>query len=120
MIRSEMGNGSPVRSVIAAAPKTLLTPSQPMQLSQLRTPGTTMLLPKGNRESGIWAIPVAGPMVDSAPTRTAPTTVPRMIATTPVTKPTWRKSAAARVPMKNAAGTRFGVNQTVKMRETDP
>ena len=29
-------------------------------------------------------------------------------------------AAAASVPRKNAAGTRFGVNQTVKTRVTDP
>jgi hypothetical protein len=28
--------------------------------------------------------------------------------------------AAARVPRKKAAGTRFGVNHTVKTRDTDP
>ena len=43
-----------------------------------------------------------------------------MIARSPVTNPSLRKSRVTRVPMKNAAGTRFGVNQTVKMRPTDP
>ena len=45
MMTSETTNGSPVRIEIAAAPNTELIPSQPMQLSQLSRPGTTMLLP---------------------------------------------------------------------------
>ena len=65
-------------------------------------------------------MPVLGPIVPSRPTRIDPTTLPTMIASTPVMKPTWRKPAAASVPMKNAAGTRFGVNHTLKMRPTDP
>ena len=39
-----------------------------------------------------------------------------MIASSDVTKPSFRKSSVTSVPMKNAAGTRFGVNQTVKIR----
>ena len=91
-----------------------------MQLIQLSRPGTTIDLPKARRASGIWAMPVAGPIVDRAPTRTEPTRLPTMIASSPVTNPTCRKSAAASVPMKNAAGTKFGVNQTVNTRLTDP
>ena len=43
-----------------------------------------------------------------------------MIASSEVTNPSFRKSSVTSVPMKNAAGTRFGVNQTVKIRPTEP
>ena len=34
--------------------------------------------------------------------------------------PSFRKPRVTSVPMKNAAGTRFGVNHTVKTRPTEP
>ena len=120
MISSETKIGKPVSRLSAAAPKIELMPSQPMQLSQFRRPGMTMLLPYAARASGIWAIPVWGPMVPRIPTRMEPTRLPTRMARTPVTKPISRKSNAASVPMKKAAGTRFGVNQTVKIRPSDP
>src|SRR5215217_8207803 len=120
MINSEATNGSPVRIVIAAAPNTELIPSQPMQLSQFSSPGTTMLLPYASRASGIWAMPVRGPIVARSPTRIEPTTLPTTIAANAVQKPSPMNAAAASVPRKNAAGTRFGVNHTVNTRLTDP
>ena len=110
----------PVSRLNAAAPKTELIPSQPMQLSQFSRPGSTIDFPYARRASGIWAIPVLGPIVASRPTRIDPSRFPTTIAASPVTNPTFRKSAAASVPMKNAAGTRLGVNHTVKTRLTEP
>ena len=43
-----------------------------------------------------------------------------MIARIEVQNPSCRKLSVTSVPMKNAAGTRFGVNQTVKTRLTEP
>ena len=105
---------------MAAAPKTEFTPSQPMQLIQFRSPGRTIVLPNGRRATGSWAMPVFGPIVARRPTSAAPTRLPTMIPARPVTNPTCRKSAAASRPIANAAGTRFGVNQTVKTRLTEP
>jgi len=45
MMRRAMTKSNPVTSESAAAPKIELMPSQPMQLSQLSSPGTMMLLP---------------------------------------------------------------------------
>src|SRR4029077_18626704 len=92
--------------------------SQAIVLSQLMTPGTTMLLPNGRRAAGIWAIPDRGPIADRTPTRAAPIRLPTMIASTPDHHP--RPTIDASVPTKNAAGTRFGVNQTVNRRPTEP
>ncbi len=65
-------------------------------------------------------MPVLGPIVASNPTRIEPTTLPTTIAANDVQKPSPMNDAAASVPRKNAAGTRFGVNQTVKTRVSDP
>ena len=105
---------------MAIAPKTLLIPSQPIVLSQLSRPGRTIDLPNGNRAAGIWASPRRGPIVLSSATKYEPTTLPTMIARSEVMNPSFRKSAVTSVPMKNAAGTRFGVNQTVKTRLSEP
>jgi hypothetical protein len=95
-------------------------PSQPIVLSQLRTPGTTIVLPNGKRAAGSWARPSFGPIVLRRATNADPSTLPTITAMSDVTKPSLRKSSVTRVPMKNAAGTRFGVNQTVKIRLTEP
>ena len=95
-------------------------PSQPIVLSQLRRPGTTIDLPNGSRAAGIWARPSFGPIVLSSATKNDPRRLPTMIASSAVTNPSLRKSSVTSVPMKNAAGTRFGVNQTVKIRPTEP
>ena len=105
---------------IAYAPKNALIASHAIVLSQLRIPGSTIDLPNGSREAGIWAMPNWGPIADRYPTRPAPITLPTMIAASPVHQPRPMKSAAARVPTKNAAGTRFGENHTVNSRLTDP
>ena len=120
MMTSAITKFSPVRIEIAAAPNTELIPSQPMQLSQFSRPGTTIDLPYASRASGIWAMPVFGPIVARSPTSTDPTTFPTTIAASAVQKPSPMNEAAASVPRKNAAGTRFGVNHTVKTRATDP
>ena len=107
-------------SVIARAPNRLLMPSQPIVLNQLSRPGSTIDLPNGRRATGSCAMPVFGPIVERSPTDAEPTTLPTMIARSEVTNPSFRKSSVTRVPMKNAAGTRLGVNQTVNTRLTDP
>ena len=76
------------------------------------------VLPNGSRAAGIWAIPVRGPIAETIETSPAPITLPTMIARTPSHQPS--PTIDASVPTKNAAGTRFGVNQTVKSRLTDP
>ena len=105
---------------MANAPKNALIASQAIVLPQLMTAGTTIDLPNGNRLAGICAMPVCGPMADRRPTSPAPITFPTTIAASPAHQPRPMKSAAARVPTKKAAGTRFGVNQTVKIRFTAP
>ncbi len=106
--------------VIASAPNRLLMPSQPIVLNQFSRPGSTIDLPNGRRATGSWAIPVFGPIVDRMPTAAEPTMLPTTIARSEVTNPSFRKSSVTSVPMKNAAGTRFGVNQTVNTRPTEP
>ena len=59
-------------------------------------------------------------MVDRIPTIAEPSTVPTTIASSEIAKPSLRKSSVTSVPMKNAAGTRFGVNQTVNSRVGEP
>ena len=95
-------------------------PSQPIVLSQFRRPGTTIDLPNGSRAAGSCASPSFGPIVLRRATKNEPTRLPTTIASSDVTNPSLRKSSVTSVPMKNAAGTRFGVNQTVKIRVTDP
>ena len=95
-------------------------PSQPIVLSQFNKPGTTIDLPNGSRAAGIWARPSFGPIVLRRATKNDPTTLPTMIASRPVTNPSFRKSSVTSVPMKNAAGTRLGENQTVKILPTEP
>ena len=89
-------------------------------LTQLSRPGTTIDLPNGSRAAGSCARPSFGPIVLSSATKHEPTRLPTTIARIEVTNPSFRKSSVTSVPMKNAAGTRFGVNQTVKTRLTDP
>ena len=121
MISSPTTNGRPgIRIVSAYAPNRLLMPSQPIVLSQFNRPGRTIDLPKGSRAAGIWASPSRGPIVLSRATKNEPRRLPTTIARSAVTNPSLRKSSVTSVPMKNAAGTRFGVNQTVKIRLTEP
>src|SRR5512143_133651 len=120
MINDAQNGSAGIRIEIAIAPKTLLMPSQPMVLNQFRRPGTTIDLPNGSRAAGIWARPSFGPIVLSRATKYEPMRLPTTIAASEVTKPSFRKSAVTSVPMKNAAGTRFGVNQTVNVRPTEP
>ena len=116
MMISEAQKGSPVSSVSAAAPKTLLMASQPIEVAQLTTPGTAMLLPKEARDTGIWANPVWGPMDASTPASRLPMTLPRRMASRPVHHPRPMKEAVASVPRKKAAGTMLGAKKTVKLR----
>lgn len=89
---------------MAAAPKIESNASHAMHASQLMPPGRTMLLPKGRRARGSCAMPVFGPIVASKPTTEDPIRLPRMMASSPVVKPSCKKSAAASVPTKKAGG----------------
>ena len=114
------GTASPVTTEIAYAPKNALMASHAIVLSQLMTAGTTIDLPNGSLDAGIWAMPVLGPIAAMIPTSPAPMTLPMTMAARPAHQPRPMKSAAARVPTKNAAGTRLGVNQTVNTRLREP
>ena len=118
--RASQNGTAGMRIVSAIAPKTLLTASQPMQLSQLSRPGRMIDFPNGSRAAAICASPSFGPMVLSSPTKYEPTRLPTMTARIDVTRPSFRKSSVTSVPMKNAAGTRLGVNQTVNTRPSEP
>ena len=99
------------------APNRLLMPSQPIVLIQLRRPGSDDRL--AERQA---APPASGPCRSSGPSSPGARRSPnrarcrRRSPADEVAKPSLRKSSVTSVPMKNAAGTRFGVNQTVKSR----